>query len=101
MKRGKSPGSDIGVDFLWRSTPRRQGAPDRQLKPLLRAFYIEAVRRPPDTSALALALRPLFQFLCGPGRTAANTWFVDLFLNQDDGWEADWGELPEPLHDIV
>ena len=50
---------------------------------------------------MAESLRELLRFLAGPGQTEANTWFVDLFLNEDKTWEAEWADFPEPIHDIV
>jgi hypothetical protein len=36
------------------------------------------------------------------GRTNANCWAVDLFVDQGEKWERDWAEqgLPESFHDV-
>jgi hypothetical protein len=39
----------------------------------------------------------LLSFLTTPeGRTDANCWVVDIFLGNEEHWERDWLDLPEP-----
>jgi hypothetical protein len=78
------------------------GGVSPQLAPLLREVYAQVQREPADLPALYDALDALLRFLTSPaGRTHANCVATDSFFMNNDRWERDWGDLPEPYQDLL
>ena len=101
VKTVVSNAQQLGFDAVWQRVSTRHGTPDPALRPLLHGVYSALLAQPSDPMRLVAAAKSLLKFLSGPGRTEANTWFVDLFLNQDEGWQAEWAAFPDPLHDVI
>ena len=73
-----------------------------QLAPLLREVYAQVQREPANLPALYDALDALLSFLASPaGRTHANCVATDSFFMNNDRWERDWADLPEPYQDLL
>lgn len=73
------------------------------LRPRLRAVYLQSISTPFDPVALKKSLQNLLEYLSGEGRTNANCWATDLFFGLAQGWERDWAQqdLPEDYHDVL
>jgi hypothetical protein len=94
-----------GFDEAWAAVAvPRDGEPvSPEMRPLLRAVYLQVLSEPLNEVELKKSLENLLEFLVSVGRTNANCWAVDLFFALGKGWAKDWGdrELPESFHDVV
>jgi hypothetical protein len=92
-----------GFEFVWTKTLEGieskgfRSEPSPELKPLLRALYEAACRRPSEGPVLDQAIRHVLGYLATPeGSTPDNCWVTSHFLVPgDEFWEEDWEELPD------
>ena len=71
------------------------------LYPLLKQFYDQMARKPNSLQGIKSSLENLLSFLTTvQGRTTANCFAVDLFVDLAD-WDLDWDSFPEQLKEII
>jgi hypothetical protein len=81
--------------------PRNDVAVSPELHLLLKHFYVEMAKNPPNLQEIKSSLEELLSFLNSiPGCTSANCFATDLFINYLD-WHLDWDAFPEELTNII